>query len=122
VTCEALVSRWLLPLDLFPVDAQMRGHGVGDQGDMWNIPRPAESELHPTMKPLALVERAIVNSSRPGDIVLDLFLGSGTQLIACERLGRRCYALEMEPAYVDVAVRRWEAFSGEKAEKERSIP
>jgi DNA modification methylase len=83
---------------------------------VWNIPRPAESELYPTMKPLALVERAIVNSSRPGDIVLDLFRGSGTQLIACERLGRRCYALEL--AYVDVAVRRWEAFSGEKAEKE----
>jgi DNA modification methylase len=81
---------------------------------VWNIPRPAESEIHPTMKPLALVERAIVNSSRPGDIVFDLFLGSGTQLIACERLGRRCYALEMEPAYVDVTVRRWEAFSGER--------
>jgi len=85
---------------------------------VWNIPRPAESELHPTMKPLALAERAIVNSSRPGDIVLDLFLGSGMQLIACERLGRRCYALELELAYRSVAVCRWEAFSGEKAEKE----
>jgi DNA modification methylase len=92
--------------------------GDRDQGDVWNIPRPAESELHPTMKPLELVERAIGNSSKPGDIVLDLFLGSGTTLIAAERTGRVCYAVELEPAYVDVAVRRWEAFTGEGAQKE----
>jgi len=92
--------------------------GDRDQGDVWNIPRPADSELHPTMKPLELVERAIGNSSRSGDTVLDLFLGSGTTLIAAERTGRVCYAMELEPAYVDVAIRRWEAFTGERAEKD----
>jgi DNA modification methylase len=92
--------------------------GDRDQGDVWNIPRPADSELHPTMKPLELVERAIANSSRSGDTVLDLFLGSGTTLIAAERTGRVCYAMELEPAYVDVAIRRWEAFTGERAEKD----
>ena len=70
------------------------------------------------MKPLELVERTIRNSSRPGDAVLDLFLGSGTTVIACERTGRVCFGMELEPAYVDVAIRRWEAFSGEKAEGE----
>ena len=64
------------------------------------------------------MERAIGNSSRSGDTVLDLFLGSGTTLIAAERTGRVCYAMELEPAYVDVAIRRWEAFTGERAEKE----
>jgi DNA modification methylase len=91
--------------------------GDRDQGDVWTIPRPSESELHPTMKPLALVERAIENSSRPGDIVLDLFLGSGTTLIAAERTGRVCYGMEIDPHYCQVAIARWEAFSGEKAEK-----
>ena len=92
--------------------------GDRDQGDVWNISRPAESELHPTMKPLELVERAIGNSSKPGDVILDLFLGSGTTLVAAERTGRVCFAMELEPAYVDVAVRRWEAFTGERAQKE----
>jgi len=92
--------------------------GDRDQGDVWTIPRPADSELHPTMKPLELVERAIQNSSKPGDGALDLFLGSGTTLIAAERTGRICYAMELEPAYVDVAIRRWEAFTGERAQRE----
>jgi DNA modification methylase len=92
--------------------------GDRDQGDVWNISRPGDSELHPTMKPLELVERALNNSSKPGDTVLDLVLGSGTTLIAAERTGRVCHAMELEPAYVDVAIRRWEAFSGERAKKE----
>src|SRR5436190_21421337 len=91
--------------------------GDRDQGDIWTIPRPSESELHPTMKPLALIERAIDNSSRAGDLVLDLFLGSGSTLIAAERTGRVCYGMELEPRYVDVAVMRWEAFSGRTAVK-----
>ena len=70
------------------------------------------------MKPLALVERAINNSSRPDERVLDPFLGSGTTLVACERTGRRCLGLELDPRYVDVAVARWEAFTGETARKE----
>jgi DNA modification methylase len=94
-------------------------HWCGDrsQGDVWTIPRPAESELHPTMKPLALVERAIENSSHPGDLVLDLFLGSGTTLIAAERTGRVCFGMELDAHYCRIVIARWEAFTGLKAEK-----
>ncbi len=69
------------------------------------------------MKPVQLVARAISNSSARRNTVLDPFLGSGTTLIACERLGRRCYGIEVDPRYVDVAVRRWEAVTGQKAVK-----
>lgn len=67
------------------------------------------------MKPVALVEWQVRNSSRPGDIILDPFLGSGSTMIACERLGRRCFGLELDPRYCDVAVRRWEEYTGLKA-------
>ncbi len=72
------------------------------------------------MKPLALVERAIQNSSEPGDRVLDLFLGSGSTLIACERTGRACSGMELKPLYVDITRMRWEAFTGEKAVREEA--
>ena len=91
--------------------------GDRDQGDVWRIERPSASEAHPTMKPLALVERATENSSRPGDLVLDLFLGSGSTLIAAERTGRVCYGIELDPYYASVAIARFEAFSGETARK-----
>ncbi len=90
--------------------------GDRDQGDVWRIERPAASPLHPTTKPLALVERALENSSRPGDLVLDLFLGSGTTLVAAERTGRVCLGMELDPRYATVALLRWEAFTGERAE------
>jgi DNA modification methylase len=86
-----------------------------DQGDVWQVDKPSSSPLHPTMKPLALIERAIQNSSQAGDKVLDTFLGSGSTLIACERTGRVCYGMELEPLYVDIARMRWEVFTGEKA-------
>ena len=92
--------------------------GDRDQGDVWTIARPSVSEAHPTQKPLELVERALRNSSRDGDRVLDLFLGSGTTLIAAERSGRICLGMELDPRYVDVAVARWEAFTGETAMRE----
>ncbi len=88
-----------------------------DQGDVWQVDKPSSSPLHPTMKPLALIERAIQNSSQAGDKVLDTFLGSGSTLITCERTGRICYGMELEPLYIDVAVMRWEAFTGEKAKR-----
>jgi DNA modification methylase len=91
--------------------------GDRDQSDVWNIARPSSSEAHPTMKPLELVERALRNSSGEGDVVLDLFLGSGTTLIAAERTGRVCYGMELDPHYAQVAVLRWESFSGGKAMK-----
>jgi DNA modification methylase len=89
--------------------------GNRDQNDVWTIERPADSPLHPTTKPLSLFERAIVNSSRPGDLVLDPFSGSGTTIIAAERTGRLAAAIELDPRYVDVAMARWEAFSGLRA-------
>ena len=89
--------------------------GDRDQGDLWEIARPADSPLHPTMKPLALMERAIANSCIAGDLMVDLFAGSGSTLIAAERTGRRCAALELDPIYGDVIIARWESFSGEKA-------
>ena len=72
---------------------------------------------HPTSKPVALVEAMVKNSSRSGDVVLDGFPGSGSTIIACERAGRRCFGLEIDPRYVDVAVRRWETYTGQKAER-----
>jgi DNA modification methylase len=89
--------------------------GDRDQGDVWEIARPSESEAHPTMKPLALVERAINNSSKSGDVVLDLFLGSGSTLIAAERTGRVCYGMELDPHYGSVVLARYESFSGKEA-------
>ena len=71
--------------------------------------------LHPTVKPVAMVADAILDSSARGDIVLDAFLGSGTTLIAAERTARRCYGLELDPGYVDTAVRRWQALTGRSA-------
>ena len=70
---------------------------------------------HSTQKPVGLPEKAIGNSSKPKDIVADPFLGSGTTMIAAEKLGRRCYGIEIEPRYVDVSIRRWEEMTGAKA-------
>ena len=79
--------------------------------------KPNISELHPTMKPLKLIARQIRNSSQPDEKVLDLFGGSGTTLIACEQMDRRCYMMEFDPHYADVIVDRWEQFTGLKALK-----
>lgn len=72
--------------------------------------------MHPTVKPVALVANAILDASERGDIVLDPFLGSGTTIIAAERTGRTAYGLELDPAYVDVIVRRWQLYTGEQAQ------
>ena len=77
--------------------------------------RMDELQMHPTVKPVALVADAIRDCSKQGDIVLDPFCGSGTILIAAERTGRKARALEIDPAYVDVAIRRWEALTGKSA-------
>ena len=92
--------------------------GDRDQGDVWNIKKPQKNDLHPTMKPVELVERAIRNSSRPGNVVLDPFGGSGTTLIAAEKSGRVARMIELDPKYVDVIVRRWEDFTGKQATRE----
>jgi DNA modification methylase len=90
--------------------------GARNQGDVWFVNKPVRNELHPTMKPVELVERAINNSSKSRDIVLDCFGGSGTTLIACEKLNRQCRIIELDPKYADVIVKRWEEFTGKKAE------
>jgi DNA modification methylase len=92
--------------------------GDRDQGDVWQIKKPHKNDLHPTMKPVELVERAIRNSSRPGDTVLDPFGGSGTTLIAAEKSGRVARLIELDPKYVDVIVRRWQDWSGQEAYRE----
>ncbi len=92
-------------------------NGARDLDDVWEIPRPRRSPEHPTMKPVELVERAIANSTAAGDGVYDPFVGSGTTLIAAERVGRRGYALEIDPRYVQVALERWTAFTGRTAER-----
>ena len=89
--------------------------GARDQGDVWFFDKPVKNDLHPTMKPVALVERAIRNSSKSRDIVLDLFGGSGTTMIAAERAGRRARLVELDPRYVDVIVRRWQQQTGRQA-------
>jgi DNA modification methylase len=76
--------------------------GARDQGDVWNIKKPHVNDLHPTMKPVELVERAVRNSSAPGATVLDPFGGSGTTVIACEKAGRQARVIELEPKYCDV--------------------
>ena len=77
--------------------------------------KPTVSGLHPTMKPVKLIARLISNSTRAGEIVVDAFGGSGTTLIACEQLNRKCYMAELDPKYCDVIIERWENFTGEKA-------
>jgi DNA modification methylase len=89
--------------------------GARDQGDIWFFDKPARNDLHPTMKPVALVERAIRNSSKTRDIVLDPFGGSGSTLIACAKSGRQGRLIELDPRYCDVIVRRWQEWSGKRA-------
>jgi DNA modification methylase len=94
--------------------------GARDQGDVWFFDKPVRNDLHPTMKPVALVERAIRNSSKSRDVVLDPFGGSGSTLIACEKAGRQARLVELEPKYCDVIVQRWQEFSGGAATLARS--
>jgi DNA modification methylase len=102
----------------WPEGAQRHWCGDRDQGDVWQIKKPQRNDLHPTMKPVELVERAIRNSSRPGAVVLDPFGGSGTTLIAAEKAGRVARLIELDPKYVDVIVRRWQDWTGKQATRE----
>ena len=93
--------------------------------NVWNYPsaitmsrqRGGENVLamHPTVKPIALIADAILDCTERGNIVIDCFLGSGTTLLACERVGRKCYGMELDPKYVVLAIRRWQTLTGEKA-------
>jgi DNA modification methylase len=89
--------------------------GARDQGDVWFFDKPARNDLHPTVKPVALVERAVRNSSKSRDIVLDPFGGSGSTLIACEKTGRQACLIELDPRYCDVIVRRFQDYADNAA-------
>jgi DNA modification methylase len=94
------------------------GHWQGDrtQASVWDIDKPRKSETgHSTQKPVECMKRPIENNSKPGDSVYDPFLGSGTTIIAAEMTGRACYAIEIDPVYVDVAIARWQNFTGKRA-------
>ena len=92
--------------------------GARDQGDVWQIKKPHKNDLHPTMKPVELMERAVRNSSKTRDIVLDPFGGSGTTVIACEKSGRRARLMELDPKYCDVIIRRWQEWAGKQATRQ----
>jgi site-specific DNA-methyltransferase (adenine-specific) len=79
--------------------------------------RPTANREHPTMKPVELIAYQIENSSKGGDLVFDPFGGSGTTLMACEQLDRKCYTMELDPKYCDVIVKRWEALTGKQAKR-----
>ncbi|MYY55294.1 DNA modification methylase [Ligilactobacillus salivarius] len=85
------------------------------QTTILNFDRPLKSDLHPTMKPIALFDYEIKNSTKSGDVVLDLFGGSGTTIMACEQNGRNACVMEYDPKYVDLIIKRWEDFTGKKA-------
>lgn len=88
----------------------------GFQTSVMEFPKPQSSKLHPTMKPVELIERLIENSSQNGETIFDSFGGSGTTIIACEKTRRRCFMMELDPVYCDVIVKRWENYTGQKAE------
>lgn len=88
-------------------------YGSSTEGTIWELVQPRINELHPTQKPVGLAEKAIKNSSLESDIIIDLFLGSGTTLIACEKLGRQCVGMEIEPRYCDVICKRYFDFTSQ---------
>ena len=100
------------------VYGQTGGNFYGErykQEDVWEFQRTLKNDLHPTMKPISLVENALKNSSKENQIIFDLFGGSGSTLIAAERINRHAYLMELDPKYCDVIVKRWEDFTGNKA-------
>ena len=99
----------------WPQGAKHYWCGDRDQADVWEYNKPQVNDLHPTMKPLELVARAIKNSSQANDLVADFFGGSGSTLIACEQLNRVCYMSELDPKFCDVILTRWENLTGKEA-------
>lgn len=90
-------------------------YGDKSQSTLWEENKPAANRIHPTAKPVELIERALVNSSKAGDIVADLFAGSGSTLIGCERRGRKARLMEIDPKYADCIVQRYQEYTGKQA-------
>lgn len=102
--------------DVFTLEYQDFKEAWDNYMDVWYQKRDdTQSYVHPTQKPVKLAERGIKKNSKIGDVVVDAFLGSGSTLMACEQMGRKCYGMELDPKYVDVEVKRWEKFTGKKA-------
>jgi site-specific DNA-methyltransferase (adenine-specific) len=95
-----------------------RWYGPHNAVSVFDIPRPKASLDHPTGKPVELVLGMLANSTAQSQAVYEPFSGSGTTIIAAEQLGRRCYAMEIDPRYVQVAIERWQAFTGKEAQRE----
>jgi len=106
---ELIFYGWLKTHDFYKQGEQ--------QSSVWNYDKPMKNDLHPTMKPIALIQNAILNSTQKHDHVLDIFGGSGSTLLACELLERTCFTIEIDPGYCDVIIKRWEELTGKKAEK-----
>ncbi len=94
-----------------------RWHGPSNERTVWEHDKPAVNDLHPTMKPLALIERTIQNATELAQLVVDPFLGSGTAIVAAERTGRRCYGFDLDARYCDVMLQRWESFAEGSAKR-----
>ena len=92
-----------------------RWHGPTNERTVWEHDKPHINDLHPTMKPVALIEYQVLNNTKGSDIVLDLFGGSGSTLISCQKTGRHCRMMELDPIYCDVIIKRWQDFTGKKA-------
>jgi len=90
-------------------------YGGHNHSTVLNYDKPRMNDLHPTMKPIELLTKLIMDGSRENMLVYDPFLGSGSTLIACEQTNRICYGMEIDPAYIDVIIERWENFTGKKA-------
>ena len=102
----------------YSVRKNATGHWAGDrkQTTVWDIDKPQKNETgHSTQKPVECMKRPIENNSSPGQAIYDPFVGSGTTIIACEQTGRSCHAVEISPAYVEVSILRWQAFTGKVA-------
>lgn len=97
---------------------QHQYYGDRTQTNVWEMDRPTASREHPTMKPIGLAERSILNHTKYNDVVLDMFVGSGTTILACEKHDRIGVAIELDPKYADVTLRRWEEVTGREAERE----
>jgi len=98
-----------------------RWFGGHNETSVWMVNKPQKSDLHPTMKPIAIIEKPIINSSEKNNIILDLFGGSGSTLIACEKLNRKCYMMEIDPIYIDVILQRWADYTGQEPIREDGV-
>ncbi|KKU88279.1 MAG: methylase protein, partial [Microgenomates group bacterium GW2011_GWF2_47_9] len=103
--------------DVFTLEYEDFREAIDSFCDVWYQKRDITTNyVHPTQKPVKLAERALKKNSNPGDVVIDAFLGSGSTLIGCQQLNRKCYGMELDPKFVDVIIKRWESFANSKAE------